>query len=99
MILLNVYSFHSTKLFSSQPFLKPFSKMFAFIEKPLCKRYYIFLCLSLFLLASKYFTAVRVLGVLICILYFWLPGCTLGFIFCMHTLMMTSAFYLMQKRT
>jgi len=41
-----------------QSFLKPFSNMFAFIAKSLCKRYYIFLCLSLFLLASKPFTAV-----------------------------------------
>ena len=58
MIFQNAFLYHQEKLFSSQPFFKPFSNMVAFIAKSLCKRYYVFLCLSLFLFASKLFTAV-----------------------------------------
>jgi hypothetical protein len=58
MILLKVFFLCSAKLFSLQPFPNLFFNVFAFIAKPLCKRYCIFLCSSHFLLASKPFVAV-----------------------------------------
>ena len=51
MIFLNAFLFHRAKLFSSQPFLKPLSKI-------LVQRILYISLLSLFLLASKPFMAV-----------------------------------------
>ena len=81
-------------MFSSQPFLEPFSKIL--VQK--------ILYISLFILVSAclktFYSCHRVSGVLISILYFWLPGYyTLGFGLCMHMLILTSAFHSMHHHT
>jgi len=71
MIFQNAFLFHRTKLFSPQPFLKPFSKIL--VQKVL----YISLFILVFAYLKSFYSCHR--GVLISILYSWLPGYTLEF--------------------
>ena len=87
MIFLKVFFVHRAKLFSSQPFLEPFSKIL--VQKIL----YISLFIPVSACLKTFYSCHRVSGVLISILYFWLPGYTLGFGLCMHMLILTFAFH------
>jgi len=93
MIFLKVFFLHNVKLFSLQPFLNPYLPL---LQNPCAKGIVYF---SVPVCLKTFYSCHRVSGVLISILYFWLPGCTLGFGFCMHMLIMTSAFYLMHHYT
>ena len=48
---------------------------------------------------KTFYSCHRVSGVLISNVHFLLPGCTLGFGFCVHILIMTSAFHSMHQHT
>ena len=93
MIFQNAFLFHRAKLFFSQPFLKPFSKIL--VQKVLYISLFIFVSAYL----KSFYSCHRVSGVLISILYFWLLGYTLGFGLCMHMVILTSAFHSMHHHT
>ena len=85
-------------------FLTAFSKS---IFQPIClyckilvqKVLYISLFIPVSAFLKTFYSCHRVPGVLISIVHFLLPGCTLGFGFCMHMLIMTSAFHSMHQHT
>ena len=85
-------------------FLTAFSKS---IFQPIClyckilvqKVLYISLFIPVPAFLKTFYSCHRVSGVLISIVHFLLPGCTLGFGFCMHTLIMTSAFHSIHQHT
>ena len=60
---------------------------------------YISLLISVPAFLKTFYSCHRVSGVLIFILYLWLPGYTLGFGLHMHMLILTSAFYSMHYHT
>jgi hypothetical protein len=62
-----------------------------------CAKGIVFISVPAFL--KTFYSCHRVSGVLNSIVHFLLPGCTLGFGFCMHILVMTSAFYSMHQHT
>ena len=96
MIFLQVFFFHNTKLFSSQPFLNHVCLYCKILVK---KALYISLFISGFGFSKTFCCCHRVPGVSTFILASWLSGYTLGFGFCMHMHGITSTFHSIHSHT
>ena len=96
MIFLQVFFFHNAKLFSSQSFLNHICLYYKILVK---KALYISLFISGFGFLKTFCSCHRVPGVSTFILAFWLSGYTLGFGFCMHMHVITSAFHSIHHHT